>query len=164
MKEGQEGTNRPPALTTLTQSDHDIIRAFLSSVPISLQFPPSPGAALAELTGFSPLSPGLSGKQRFSVADPNLGSSAFLTPGSWLGKKSRSGSGMNIPDHISESLETIFWVKILEIFDANADPPSGNLFGPGSGMDKIWIRDPQHCSVSVIVFPLLLFSCWSFLV
>jgi hypothetical protein len=61
MKEGQEGINRPPALTTLTQSDHDIIRAFLSSVPISLQFPPSPGAALAELTGFSPLSPGLSG-------------------------------------------------------------------------------------------------------
>ncbi len=78
MKEGQEGMNRPPALTTLTQSDHDIIRAFLSSVPISLQFPPSPGAALAELTGFSPLSPGLSGtvpKQRFSVADP--GSGAF---------------------------------------------------------------------------------------
>jgi hypothetical protein len=23
------------------------------------------------------------------------------------------GSGMNIPDHIFESLETIFWVKIL---------------------------------------------------
>jgi hypothetical protein len=28
-----------------------------------------------------------------------------------MGKKSRSGSGMNIPDHISESLETIFGVK-----------------------------------------------------
>jgi hypothetical protein len=26
----------------------------------------------------------------------------------WV-KKSRSGSGMNNPDHISESLETIFW-------------------------------------------------------
>jgi hypothetical protein len=24
---------------------------------------------------------------------------------------------MNIPDHISESLETIFWVKILIFFD-----------------------------------------------
>jgi len=23
----------------------------------------------------------------------------------------KSGSGMNIPDHIFESLETIFWVK-----------------------------------------------------
>jgi hypothetical protein len=31
-----------------------------------------------------------------------------------MGKKSGSGSGMNNPDHISESLETIFWVKILE--------------------------------------------------
>jgi hypothetical protein len=30
-----------------------------------------------------------------------------------MGKKSGSGSGMNSPDHISESLETIFWVKIL---------------------------------------------------
>ncbi len=32
-----------------------------------------------------------------------------------MGKK--SGSGMNNPDHISESLETIFWVKILKFFD-----------------------------------------------
>jgi hypothetical protein len=47
-----------------------------------------------------------------SVADP--GSGAFFKP--WMGKK--SGSGMNNPDHISESLETIFWVKILEFFDA----------------------------------------------
>ncbi len=35
-----------------------------------------------------------------SVADP--GSDAFLTPRSGMGKKSRSGSGMNIPDHISD--------------------------------------------------------------
>jgi hypothetical protein len=42
-----------------------------------------------------------------SVADPDPG------PGAWIrdGKKSRSGSGMNIPDHISESIETIFWGK-----------------------------------------------------
>jgi hypothetical protein len=26
---------------------------------------------------------------------------------------------MNNPDHISESLETIFWVKILKFFDAD---------------------------------------------
>jgi hypothetical protein len=45
-----------------------------------------------------------------------------------MGKKSRSGSGMNMPDHISESLETIFWVKILKFFDEDADP--GNLFDP----------------------------------
>jgi hypothetical protein len=35
-----------------------------------------------------------------------------------MGKKSGPGSGMNNPDHISESLETIFWVKILKFFDA----------------------------------------------
>jgi hypothetical protein len=39
-----------------------------------------------------------------------------------MGKKTRFGSGMNILDHISESLETIFWVKILKFFDAHADP------------------------------------------
>jgi hypothetical protein len=33
---------------------------------------------------------------------------------------------MNNPNHISESLETIFWVKILQFFDAD----------PGSGMEK----------------------------
>jgi hypothetical protein len=34
-------------------------------------------------------------------------------------------------DHISESLEKNFWVKILKFFDAD----------PGSGMEKIRIRD-----------------------
>jgi hypothetical protein len=43
-----------------------------------------------------------------SVADPDPGSDAFLTPGSGMGKKSRSGSGINIPDHIPESLGTVF--------------------------------------------------------
>jgi hypothetical protein len=38
---------------------------------------------------------------------------------------------MNNPDHISKSLETIFWVKIFKFFDAD----------PGSGMEKIRIRD-----------------------
>jgi hypothetical protein len=57
-----------------------------------------------------------------SVADPDPWSGAFVTPG--------SGSGMNSPDHISESLETIFGVKILKFFDA--DPRSG-----------IKIPDPQ---------------------
>jgi hypothetical protein len=46
-----------------------------------------------------------------------------------MGKK--SGSGINNPDHISESLETFFWVKIHRFFDAD----------PGSGMEKIRIRD-----------------------
>jgi hypothetical protein len=44
-----------------------------------------------------------------------------------------SGSGINNPDHISESLETIFWVIIFKFFDAD----------PGSGMEKFvsGIRD-----------------------
>jgi hypothetical protein len=46
-------------------------------------------------------------------------------------KKSGSGSGMNNPDHSSESSETIFWVKILKFFDAD----------PESGMEKIRIQD-----------------------
>ncbi len=32
--------------------------------------------------------------------------------GSGMGKKSGSGSGINNPDQISESLETMFWDKI----------------------------------------------------
>jgi hypothetical protein len=47
-----------------------------------------------------------------------------------MGKKSGSGSGMNNPDHISESLETIFWVKIFIFFEA----------GLGSGMEKFGSR------------------------
>jgi hypothetical protein len=78
-----------------------------------------------------------------------------------MGKKSGSGSGMNDPDRISESLGTFFWVKILKFF--YADPGSGmekirirdpgwkkiwirdpgrKALDPGSGMEKIWIRDP----------------------
>ncbi len=36
------------------------------------------------------------------------------------------------PGSYFRDLETIFWVKILKFFDAD----------PGSGMGKIWIRDP----------------------
>jgi hypothetical protein len=38
------------------------------------------------------------------------------------------GSGMNNPDHISKSLETIFWVKIFKFFDAD---PGCKKFGFG---------------------------------
>jgi hypothetical protein len=46
-----------------------------------------------------------------------------------MGKKSRSGSEMNIPDHIFKSLETIFWVK-----KPDPDPGSGIFLtlDPGS--------------------------------
>ena len=45
-----------------------------------------------------------------SVAYPDPGSGASLTPGSGMGKKSGSGSGygMKNPDHISESLKNNF--------------------------------------------------------
>jgi hypothetical protein len=60
-----------------------------------------------------------------SVADPDPGSGAFLTPGSRISKK--SGSGINNQDHISESSETIFGAKkILEFFDAD---PGWKKFG-----------------------------------
>ncbi len=62
-----------------------------------------------------------------SVADP--GSVIFLTPGFGIGDAGwvkiqvpGSGSGINIPDHISESLETIFGLKILKFF--YVDPES----------------------------------------
>jgi hypothetical protein len=39
---------------------------------------------------------------------------------------------MKIPDHISENLETVFWVKF---FDADADPGFFLTLDPKSGMD-----------------------------
>jgi hypothetical protein len=60
-----------------------------------------------------------------------------------MGKKSRSGSGMNIPDHLSESQKPFLGLKILKFFDADPD-----LFVPGSGTEKfgsgINIPDPQQ--------------------
>ncbi len=77
-----------------------------------------------------------------SVADPDPGSGIrdpvlfdpwIRDPESGMDKNSGSGSGINNPNHIPESLETV------KFFDA--DPYLGsdirNLFDPGSG-----IRDP----------------------
>jgi hypothetical protein len=51
---------------------------------------------------------------------------------------------MNNPDHISKSLETIFWVKILKFFDAD----------PGSGWKKLasGIRDGNTGSTFPLYF------------
>ncbi len=51
------------------------------------------------------------------------------------------GSGMNIPDHISERLETIFWVKILKFF--NEDP------GIFLSLDPVppWLSSLSHSSL-----------------
>jgi hypothetical protein len=62
-----------------------------------------------------------------SVPDPESG--AFFIPGSGMDKKPISGSGVNILHHIFESLETIFWVKILKFFDA--DPGIFLTLNPG---------------------------------
>jgi hypothetical protein len=53
-----------------------------------------------------------------------------------------TGSGLKILDHISESIETIFWVKIFKFFDADADPGIYLTLGPGSEMEKNRLRDP----------------------
>jgi hypothetical protein len=73
-----------------------------------------------------------------SVADPDPGSGAFLTPGSEMGKKSRSGSGMKNPDHIS----------LLKFFDTD---PGWKKFG--SGMENVGsgIRDRHPGSETLLI-------------
>ncbi len=57
---------------------------------------------------------------------------------------------MNIPDHISKGLETIFWVKMLKFFDAEPDRGSGIFLTLDPGWKKfgseiqVNIPDPQH--------------------
>ena len=48
---------------------------------------------------------------------------------------------MNNKDNISESLETIIWVKILKFFDAD----------PGSGMENILIREKHPGSATLVL-------------
>jgi hypothetical protein len=55
----------------------------------------------------------------------------------WV-KKSGSGFWINNPEHISESLEIIFWVKILKFFDVD---PGWKKFG------SINIPIPQHSKI-----------------
>jgi hypothetical protein len=63
-----------------------------------------------------------------------------------------SRSKMNIAEHISESLETIVWFQMLKFFDADADPGSGNLVDPRSGIrdGKIRIRDKRPGSATML--------------
>jgi hypothetical protein len=58
---------------------------------------------------------------------------------------------MNIPDHISESLETIFWVKNIKIIGCGSGSGIRNLFDPGSGMKKFGsgIGDKQSGSATL---------------
>jgi hypothetical protein len=68
---------------------------------------------------------------RIRSRDP--GSGAFLT----LGWEKNQDPDPEQRIHISDSLETIFWVKILKFFDAD---PGWKEFGSG-----INIPDPQYC-------------------
>ncbi len=62
---------------------------------------------------------------RIRIRDPV----PFLPPGSGMGKKSGSRSGMNNPDHISESLETVFWVNsFMRIRDPGWSNTASNSF------------------------------------
>jgi hypothetical protein len=70
-----------------------------------------------------------------SVAVPDPGSGAFLTPGSGMGKKARSGSGMNNLGHISESLKKQF--SVLKYISSLMQIRDGKKFGSGIGDGKI---------------------------
>ncbi len=64
---------------------------------------------------------------------------------------------MNNPDHISESLETIFLgVKIFKFFDVD---PGWKSLDPGSGMGKNRIRDKHPGSATLPSLYLAVCSC-----
>jgi hypothetical protein len=73
----------------------------------------------------------------FRIRDP--GPFLPLDPRSGMGKKSKSGP------------------VILQFFDADQDPGSGNLFGPESGMEKIRIRNKHPGSATLDKFLIFLF-------
>jgi hypothetical protein len=61
-----------------------------------------------------------------------------LDPGSGMGKKSGSGSGMHNPDHILESLETNF-VGIKQFFYA----VPGSAIWDGKNSDPGWTKSSK---------------------
>ncbi len=87
-----------------------------------------------------------------SVANPDPGSGAFLTPGSGMGRKSASRSGMNNPDHIFKSLETIFSFffglkylnSLMPIRDGDSSDPGWKKVGSG-------IRDKHPGSATLLI-------------
>jgi hypothetical protein len=95
-------------------------------------------------------------KYTVNFANQDPGSGAFLTPGYGMGIKSGSGSGsefeMNNPDHISESLETIFGLKYLISLMRTRDP-GWKKFGSGiqDGKNLSGIQD-KHPGSATLVF------------
>jgi hypothetical protein len=64
---------------------------------------------------------------------------------------------MNIPYHISESLETIFCVKIIKLFDADPDPGIFLPLDPGWKKFGSGIRE-KHPGSATLVFRLVLLN------
>jgi hypothetical protein len=67
-----------------------------------------------------------------NVTDP--GSGVFFTPDPRSGMGKKTGSGINIPDHFSQSLETFLTAKNTYIICCGSG--IWNRFDPGSGMEK----------------------------
>jgi hypothetical protein len=85
-----------------------------------------------------------------SVADPDPGSSGLLTPGSGMGKKSESVSGIGDEkpgSYFRELKNNFFLVKILKFFDV--DPGWKNVGSP------INIPDPLKNSYRYVKSPYL---------
>ncbi len=75
-----------------------------------------------------------------------------LEPGFGMGKRSRSGSGMNIPDHISALRRNNFGLKYLILWcESGFGKRIRNLFDPGSRMEKIRIRYKHPGSATQII-------------
>jgi hypothetical protein len=88
-----------------------------------------------------------------SLVDPDPGSGAFLTPGSGMGRKSASGSGIRDEQPGSYFLELrnhFFGVKIYKIVLKIARIRDGDSSDPGSGMEKSRIRDKHPGSATLI--------------
>jgi hypothetical protein len=84
-----------------------------------------------------------------SAADPDPGSGTILTPGSGMGKKLGSGSGMINPENISDNVETIFvGLKYLNSLMRIRDPGWKKF---GSGMEKIRIRYKHPGSATLVL-------------
>jgi hypothetical protein len=79
------------------------------------------------------------------VADP--GSGAFLTPGSGMGRKSSSGSG--IRDEQPGSYFQFFWDRDPGWRQFGSGIWDGDSSDPASGMGKSWIRDKYPGSATM---------------
>jgi hypothetical protein len=64
----------------------------------------------------------LNGLSESNVADPDPGSGALWTPGSGMGKKSRSGFAPK--SYFPELRKSFVGLKLLKFFDADPDPES----------------------------------------